>query len=222
MEQYVLFEEKVYLAPKQMHLIAKVSLDSILLEQLRGKLENKCSQHGFVIPNSLELLSRGMGQLENGRYTGNIVFNIHAKGRVYNPANGTRVIGTILKQNKMGIYIIYENAIRILVPRDLHIGNEEFDNLRVGDTIEVEIRKSRFQIQDKFILSVGVFVGRATETAPLHKIPESTKKNVESEDEESDDEQKEDSDEEQHIESDDEQKEDSDGEALLDNVEFND
>jgi DNA-directed RNA polymerase subunit E'/Rpb7 len=214
MEQFALFEEKVYLAPKAMHLITKVSLDSILLEQLKSKLENKCSQNGFVIPNSLELISRSMGQLENGRYTGNIVFHVQAKGRVYNPANGTRVKGTILKQNKMGLYIIYDNAIRILVPRDLHIGNEEFDNLRVGDIIEVEIRKSRFQIQDKFILSVGVFIERtsADDMVTAQKIPETDDSN--SEESNSDDEESKAEDQESN-------KDLSDGEGLLGDVEFN-
>lgn len=159
MEQLVLFEEKVYITPKDMNRVVKEPLDDIIMKQLANNLENKCSQHGFVIPNSLQMLSRSMGQLENGRYTGNIVFNIQAQGKVYNPYNGTRITGTILKRNKMGLYVIYKDAIRILVPRDLHLGNMEFENLQVGDTIEIEIRKSRFQIHDKFILSIGVFIG---------------------------------------------------------------
>ena len=99
-----------------------------------------------------------MGQLEHGRYTGNIVFHVQIKASVYNPSNGTRITGTIEKKNKMGLYMVYDNAIRILVPRDLHLGNEGFDSLNSGDKISVEIRKSRFQIQDPFILSVAVLV----------------------------------------------------------------
>ena len=103
MEQTVIFEEKVYLSPKDMNRVVKDGLDKILLRQLSKKLEGKCSQHGFVIPNSLEILSRSMGALESGRYTGNIVFYIQAQGRVYNPVNGTRITGKILKRNKMGL-----------------------------------------------------------------------------------------------------------------------
>jgi hypothetical protein len=166
MEQTVLFEEKVYLSPKHMNLIKQESLDSILQKLLRDKLEKKCSQHGFVIPKSIEILSRSMGQLESGKYTGNVIFYIQAQGKVYNPANGTKLIGQILKKNKMGLYIIYKNAIRILIPRDLHIGkdNIEFDNLEPGNVIEVEIRKSRFQINDQFILSIGTFVRKASQS----------------------------------------------------------
>jgi DNA-directed RNA polymerase subunit E'/Rpb7 len=166
MEQTVLFEEKVYLSPKDMNNIKQESLDSILHKLIKHKLEKKCNQHGFVVPNSIEVLSRSMGQLESGKFTGNIIFYIQAQGKVYNPANGTKVIGQILKKNKMGLYIIYKNAIRILVPRDLHIGKEniDFESLEPGNVIEVEIRKSRFQINDQFILSIATFVRRASES----------------------------------------------------------
>ena len=160
LEQTVLFEEKAYLAPKDMNNIVKDPIDKILLKHLRAKIENKCSQHGFVVPKSLQILSRSAGQLENGRFTGNIVFHCQLQARVYNPVNGTRIIGTILKRNKMGLYVIYKDAIRVLIPRDLHLGNEDFENLQVDESIEIEIRKSRFQIQDPFILSVGMYIRR--------------------------------------------------------------
>ena len=69
MEQTVVFEQKVFLTPKDMNKMATTNLDEILLEHLRDSLENKCSQHGFVIPGTLELISRSMGQLDNGRFT---------------------------------------------------------------------------------------------------------------------------------------------------------
>jgi DNA-directed RNA polymerase subunit E'/Rpb7 len=162
MEQSVLFEQKIYLSPKDINRVAKESIDTILLKHLRNKLENQCSQHGFIIPDSLEILSRSMGHLENGTYTGNIVFHVQTQGRVYNPANGTRITGTILRKNKMGLYVIYKDAIRILVPRDLHIGNQQFEDLDIDQIIEIEIRKSRFQIHDPFILSIGVYIGPGT------------------------------------------------------------
>jgi hypothetical protein len=85
---------------------------------------------------------------------------VKAKGRVLHPPEGTSVDVEILKTNKMGIYAIYENAIRIMVPRDLHLGDEEFDQLKIGESIRVEIQKSRFQLRDPFIVSVGLYRGR--------------------------------------------------------------
>jgi hypothetical protein len=180
-EQVVLFEEKAYLSPKDMNRALKESIDTILLEHIREKLENHCSAHGFVVPRSCEILSRSAGQIENGRFTGNIVFHCQIQSRVYNPANGTRVVGSVLKKNKMGLYIVYMDAIRILVPRDLHIGNEEFENVQIGDTIEIEIRKSRFQIRDQFILSVGIYLGKvgSTDATQTNEAPDNDKETKE-------------------------------------------
>jgi hypothetical protein len=177
MEQVVLFEQKVYLTPKDMNRVAKEDIDSVLLDHLRTALENKCSQHGFVLPKSLEILSRSMGHLENGRFTGNILFHVQAKGKVYYPVNGTKITGVIQKKNKMGLYVVYEDAIRILVPRDLHLHSDDFESLQLGDVIQIEIRKSRFQIHDPFILSVGVYLGRA-ERAGEVEVPETPMPNL--------------------------------------------
>ncbi len=177
MEQVVLFEQKVYLTPKDMNRVAKEDIDSILLDHLCTALENKCSQHGFVLPKSLEILSRSMGHLENGRFTGNILFHVQAKGKVYYPVNGTKITGVIQKKNKMGLYVVYEDAIRILVPRDLHLHSDDFESLQLGDVIQIEIRKSRFQIHDPFILSVGVYLGLA-ERAGEVEVPESPMPNL--------------------------------------------
>jgi hypothetical protein len=68
------------------------------------------------------------------------------------------VEGEVIRKNKMGLYVIIKDAIRIMVPRDLHIGNEEFDSIEIGDKIIIEIKESRFQVNDTHILSIGEFV----------------------------------------------------------------
>ena len=35
----------------------------------------------------------------------------------------------------MGLYVIISDAIRIMIPRDLHIGSEDFDQIQIGDKI---------------------------------------------------------------------------------------
>ena len=65
----------------------------------------------------------------------------------------------------MGLYVEYKDAIRVLLPRDLHIANEEFENLQIGSTIELEIKKSRFQVNDPYILCVGIYRNIITDKA---------------------------------------------------------
>ena len=163
MKYTALFEEQVALTPKDMSREI-TSIDSVLMDKLQNKLEGKCSRHGFVISGTLKVLSRSMGTMERGRFTGNMLFYIQAEAEVLNPPEGTELEGIVIRKNKMGMYVSYsvndgENeAIRVIIPRDLHIGNEVFDKVEIGETVRVQIKKSRFQINDPYILSIGMFL----------------------------------------------------------------
>jgi hypothetical protein len=164
MESEAFFQEKVYLTPNDISREV-TSIDAILLKKIKERLEQKCSPHGYVLPGTLELLTRSAGMVDSGRFSGDWAFLVKAKGRVLHPPEGTSIDLEVLKNNKMGVYGIYENAIRVMIPRDLHLGDEEFDQLKVGERIRVEIQKSRFQLRDPFIVSVGLFRGMATGSA---------------------------------------------------------
>jgi DNA-directed RNA polymerase subunit E'/Rpb7 len=160
MEHSVLFEEQVSLVPSDFSKEI-TSINDILLNKLKDKLENKCSRNGYVLSDSLKILSRSLGKASSGRFIGDYVFYVQIQANVLNPPDGIVIQGEIISKNKMGVYINHRNAIRVIVPRDLNnIGNEEFDSLTVGDKIKVEIKKSRFQVNDETILSVGLFIGR--------------------------------------------------------------
>jgi len=161
MDTEAFFQEKVYLTSNDISREV-TSIDDILLKKLKERLEQKCSPHGYVLPGTLQLLTRSTGMVDSGRFSGDWAFLVKAKGHVLNPPEGTSIELEVLKSNKMGIYGIYENAIRVMVPRDLHLGDEEFDQLKVGERIKVEIQKSRFQLRDPFIVSVGLFRGYST------------------------------------------------------------
>jgi hypothetical protein len=172
METEAFFQEKVYLTPSDLSREIE-SIDTVLLDKVKERLEQRCSPHGYVLPGSLELLTRSAGQVDSGRFSGDWSFLVKAKGRVLYPPEGASVDVEILKTNKMGIYAIYENAIRIMVPRDLHLGDEEFDQLKVGESIRVEIQKSRFQLRDPFIVSVGLYRGRSGAVPPTKVLAKS-------------------------------------------------
>jgi DNA-directed RNA polymerase subunit E'/Rpb7 len=165
MQHTTIFEEQVTLDPRDQK--RKVtSIESILLNKLQAKLEGRCSRHGYVIPGSVKILSRSMGTLEKGRFTGGILFFVQAEGEVLNPPDGIVVEGEVIRKNKMGMYVSYENAIRIIVPRDLHIGQKDFEDVEIGERVQVEIKKARFQVNDPYILAVGVFLKAIGKGAP--------------------------------------------------------
>jgi DNA-directed RNA polymerase subunit E'/Rpb7 len=164
MDHTAVFEEQVPLTPKDLRNEIQ-NIDSLLEQKLQAKLEGRCSRHGYVLPGSLQILSRSMGMVEKGRFTGSILFHVQAEGQVLNPPDGLVVEGEVIRKNKMGIYVNYQDAIRIIVPRDLNIGNDEFESVAVGETVKVEIKKSRFQVNDEYILSVGLYKGRGKASA---------------------------------------------------------
>jgi len=159
MQYTAVFQEQISLTPKDLKREI-LSIDDLLERKFASKIENRCSRNGFVLPNSIKILSRSLGYLEKGRFTGNIIFHIQAESDVLNPPDGTILEGDVMRKNKMGMYVNYNDAIRVILPRDLHIGNEAFEEVAVGDRVRVEIKKSRFQVNDAYILSVGIFKER--------------------------------------------------------------
>jgi DNA-directed RNA polymerase subunit E'/Rpb7 len=166
MELDIQFETKVTLTAKDMGKDI-TNLDELLEKKIKEQYEGRCSRNGYVLPNTVRMISRSMGMVEKGRYTGDVLFYAEAAAKVLQPPDGIEIEGTVIRQNRMGMYIDYQGAIRVMVPRDLHIGEVEFNDLiKVGDTVRVEIKKSRYQVNDTSILSVGIFKGRVKAGGP--------------------------------------------------------
>lgn len=164
MESIALFEEKIPITPKDLSRGA-IQIEKLLEQKLAKKLEGKCSLHGYVVPGTTKLLSRSMGYVEKGRYTGDIVYHSQAEAKVVYPPDGTRMDCVVERKNKMGMYVNYKDAIHVILPRDLHIGEDarsiEFNDIQPGEVVQVEIKKSRFQVNDPYILSVGLYLGKS-------------------------------------------------------------
>lgn len=173
MEANVVFEQKVSLSPKEFNSLASESIDDLYLKKFQAANEGQCSVHGWVVPGTSKILSRSMAQIEGGRFTGDLVSWLQVEGQVLYPVDGARLVGYVMKKNKMGLFVMYENAIQVMVARDLHIGDDEFESVQVGERVEVEIKKSRFQVRDPYILSVGLFVRKVAGPAKpeLAKAP---------------------------------------------------
>jgi hypothetical protein len=158
MESTAFFEKKISLNPSDFNEMKTVSVDDLLAKKAKESMEGKCSEQGFVLPGSIELLSRSMGYFESARFTGDAIYYLKLKGQVVYPVDGIKVAGKVIRKNKMGLYINYKDAIRIQVPRDLHLDLPEFEDIQVGETVEVELKRSKFAIYDSYILASGMFL----------------------------------------------------------------
>jgi hypothetical protein len=171
MESTAFFEKKINLTPGEFNEVKNESIDSLLEKKAKQLIENKCSEQGFVLSGTIKLLSRSMGYFESARFTGDAVYYVKLEGKIVYPADGVRVVGEVIRKNKMGLYVDYRKAVRIQVPRDLHIGSEEYEEVEVGDTIEVELKRSKFQINDPYILASAIFIEKKSGTqAPTNAV----------------------------------------------------
>lgn len=206
MEYVAVFEEQLALTSVDLKKNIE-SIDEVLENKLKQRLEGKCSKHGFVVPDTVKILSRSMGALERGRFTGDILFHVQAEGTVINPPDGHILQGDIIRKNKMGLYVNYKDAIRVIIPRDVNIGNDEFESVEIGEVVRVEIKKSRFQVNDEYILSVGLFKGRSSKGSKglLATIAANTEEEEEEEVEETEDAEEEDAEEEEEEDAEDDE-----------------
>jgi DNA-directed RNA polymerase subunit E'/Rpb7 len=155
----VYLDERVSMSPSEVNMIRSAeAAKDILTTKIREKYEGKCNANGHIRPGSVEILARSMGVAENGQFTGHFLYDCKVKCSVLYPTAGTVIDALVLKVNKMGAYAVFEEAIRVLLPRDTHLGNTEFDAIKEGTTIKVRIDRSRFQTNDPFIMAVGSLV----------------------------------------------------------------
>ena len=181
MESTAFFEKKISLTPSDFNEVKTTPIEEILLRKARESIENKCSEHGFVVPGSLQLLSRSMGYFESARFTGDAIYYIKLEGKIIYPVEGVQVLGKVIRKNKMGLYINYNDAIRIQVPRDLHLNEPEFEEVQIGDNVYVELKRSKFAIHDAYILASGLFI-RKENASPAKAAPAESEEDFDMED----------------------------------------
>jgi DNA-directed RNA polymerase subunit E'/Rpb7 len=160
----VFMDRRVQVTPSELS-DAAADIDAFLLKKIRKGLEGACCTHGYVRRGSTQMLARSMGQAEHCRFTGDFMYFCKIRILCMLPEVGQVVDAQVLKANKLGAYALVVDqgnvteAMRILVPRDLHIGNAEFDDLMPDQIVRVRILRSRFQGNDAFIQAVGTYEG---------------------------------------------------------------
>jgi hypothetical protein len=60
------------------------------------------------------------------------------------------------------------------------VGDESYEAVQIGEIVQAEIKKSRFQVNDPYILSVGYFRGLSSKGVPkVVAIPEAAEEAAE-------------------------------------------
>ena len=177
----VYLDERVALSPTEINKLTTADdINAALTLKLKTKYEGRCTTNGYIRPGSVGIMGRSFGRAANGDFTGHWLYDCKMTASVLYPVAGAELQVQVIKVNKMGAYAHFDEAIRILLPRDTHVGNKDFDEIREGDKIFVRLDRSRFQMNDTYIMAVGTLLKEPTvPKAPV--VPQQNEKVQEAE-----------------------------------------
>ena len=85
---------------------------------------------------------------------GGVDYDVQFQADVCMPHPGQKFKAQVKLRSKVGIHC-ETPPIKILIPRDLHIGNAEFESVKVDEDIEFEVIGAQFKQQDVDIIVVA-------------------------------------------------------------------
>jgi DNA-directed RNA polymerase subunit E'/Rpb7 len=140
---------------KKVHIHSKFlqkNMQASVLAQLKMNVEGKCSAEGFVQRNSITIIKYSLGRTNYVK--GGVDYDVQFQADICMPHEGQKFKVPVTVRSKVGIHA-ETPPLKILVPRDLHIGNQDFENVKVGEEIECEVIGSQFRQQDTDIVVVA-------------------------------------------------------------------
>jgi DNA-directed RNA polymerase subunit E'/Rpb7 len=132
-------------------------MQASILAQLKMNFEGKCSAEGFVQRNSITIVNYTLGRLNYIK--GGADYDVQFQADVCMPHAGQKFKAPVTVRSRIGIHC-ETPPIKVLIPRDLHIGNADFENVNIGDELEFEIVGSRFKQQDRDIIIVAKLLSK--------------------------------------------------------------
>jgi len=154
---------------KKVHIHSKFlqrNMQASILAQLKMNFEGRCSSEGFIQRNSVTILNYSLGR--TNYIKGGVDYDVDFQADVCLPHPGQIFKAPIKLRSKVGIHA-ETPPIKILIPRDLHLGNSDFDSAQVDEEIEFEVIGTQFKQQDADIIIVGRLIAKieAETEAPL-------------------------------------------------------
>ena len=128
------------------------NIHASLVAQLRHKYEGVCLPEGYVEPGSITIAEHSFGR--TNILKGGLDYSVRFTARLCLPHAGQVFKAPVMLKSKIGLHA-ETSPVKVLLPRDLHIGNADFDGAEVGQDIEFDVVGTRFQQGDKTIVVLG-------------------------------------------------------------------
>lgn len=134
------------------------NLNKIIEQKIKMNFEGKCVKEGFIKSNSVKIITYSSGEVSGNK----ILFQVAFSCMVCNPVEGMILQNCVVKNNtKAGLKAETREEVSpvvIFVSRDHHYSNKEFTEVKEGDSINVRVIGTRFELNDKYISIIAQFV----------------------------------------------------------------
>lgn len=135
-----------------------------LLEDVVNKTYGgKCGPEGFIRPNSSKIMNYSAPMLKADA----VVFNVIFECLICNPVEGMIINAIAKRVTKAGIRAEVPDSpddettpMVIFVSRDHHFQNDAFNNVNIGDTIQVKVIGVRFMLNDNYVSTIAQLVDK--------------------------------------------------------------
>ena len=143
-------------------------LDNNLKKIIVNKIEGKCINEGYVLKDSVNILDRSIGLLNNNQFDGHITFNLKVGLKICNIPNETVLECIVKKKNKLGI-LAELGPLLIIVPIELHSNKNIFKQININDKIDVYVVGKTFKLNSKNISIYGKLNSEVNKKIKINK-----------------------------------------------------
>ena len=150
------------------------NIDVSLLAQLRMKYEGICIPEGYVRPRSVLVIEHSLGRIN--LIKGGVDYTVKFQVDMCLPHPGQVFRALVSTTSKIGLHAEV-SPLKVLLPRDLHLGNAEFEAVKEGQEIEFEVVGCRFQQGDESIIVLGTLKSAIQAECP-QEVKEAPKTDV--------------------------------------------
>jgi DNA-directed RNA polymerase subunit E'/Rpb7 len=149
------------------------NIDASLLAQIRMKYEGVCTAEGYINRGSTTIVEYSLGRID--LIKGGANYSVIFQADVCYPHPGQKFRAAVNLKSKIGLHAEM-TPMKVLLPRDLHIGDPTFDSIDEKDEIEFEVIGAKFQQGDETIAVLAKFIGPVLPplAAPPEDVPEPT------------------------------------------------
>lgn len=128
------------------------NIQASLLAQLRMKYEGVCVAEGYIQRRSITVVDHSLGRVNYIK--GGLDYTVKFQADICMPHPGQNFRMPVALKSKLGLHAEM-TPIKALLPRDLHIGMADFEEVSEKEEIEFEVVGARFQQGDESIVVLG-------------------------------------------------------------------